>query len=64
MNNQELKSSRPYSLPVFRGSDDSDDKNQLEYITAIPSPDSEEDAHYVVACESYEEEEAQSSEDW
>ena len=55
---QELKPSRPYSLPIFRGSDDSDSKNELEYITAIPTLDSE-DAHYVVACESYMEEEAQ-----
>jgi hypothetical protein len=62
---QELKPSQAYSLPIFRGSDDdSDSKNQLEYITAIPTLDSEEDAHYVVACESYMEEEAQNLEEW
>jgi hypothetical protein len=61
---QELKPSRPYSLPIFRGSNNSDSKNQLEFVTAIPTPDSEEDAHYVVACESYMEEEPQNSEEW
>ena len=60
---QELKPSWPYSLPTFRGSDDSDIKNQLEFITAIPTLDPE-DAHYVVDCESYMEKEAQNSEEW
>ena len=62
---QELKPSQAYSLPIFRGSVDSDSKNELEFITAIPSLDSEEDAHYEVACESnMEEEEAQDLEEW
>ena len=39
-------------------------KKQLEYITALPTLDSEEDAHYVVACETYMVEEAQNLEEW
>jgi hypothetical protein len=61
---QELKAARPYALPILRGSDDSDSKDELEFITAIPTLNSEEDAHYVVACESYMEEEAQNLEEW
>jgi len=62
---KELNASQPSSRPIFRGSDDSDTNNQLEYITAIPSLDSEEDAHYAVTCDStYLEEEAQISEEW
>ena len=61
---QALKPSQPYSQPTFRGSDDSDSEDQLEHITTIPTLNSEEDGYYVVACESYMEEEAQNSEDW
>ena len=61
---QELKPSRLYSLPIFRGSNNSDSKNELEFITSIPTLESDNDAHYVITCESYMEEEAQNSEEW
>ena len=59
-----LKPSRLYSLPIFRGSNNSDSKNELEFITSIPTLESDNDAHYVVTCKSYIEEEAQNSEEW
>lgn len=62
MDNQELKPSA--AQPILRGSDGDDSKKQLEYVTAIPTPNPEEDAHYLVACEAYMEPEPENLEEW